>query len=390
MGSSLDILPPDITLIPVDKLSSLPVLPNALLPAPVDIPKKVFLPNQYFVLPGGLVFTDRKIPEAFDKPFKLPLDVSFSTHYFVNLHDLVQSFGTYNFSGARLRLEHSLINVDLFRKLIPRDYDDLSIFQYLEFGFPLGLAADFELCPVLKNHSSSYEYFSHIDNFISNELVFSGLTGPFCSSPFETVMTSPLMTATKKPSSRRAVFDASFSNFSLNMSTPERSYLGEDYEFSFPKIDDFAALILKLGRGCYMWKRDLSQFFLQLPLDPFDYDKVGFIWRGKLWFFTSYVWGCRHAGMNGQRVSTAVSTIHRLLGQSSYCIHKVVGCVDNCPHLSLNDDAAQLEPFNVLNYSDDFAGAEVKIGRADLSYKTLGSLLHELNILESFKKAVRQ
>ena len=56
-------------------------------------------------------------------------------------------------------------------------------------------------------------------------------------------MTSPLMTATKKPSSRRAVFDASFSNSSLNMSTPERSYLGEDYEFSFPKIDDFAALI---------------------------------------------------------------------------------------------------------------------------------------------------
>ena len=66
-------------------------------------------------------------------------------------------------------------------------------------------------------------------------------------SPFDDVMISPLMTSPKKPNSRRTVFDASFSDFSLNVNTPDKLYFGEEYEFSFPKLDDFAALILKNG-----------------------------------------------------------------------------------------------------------------------------------------------
>ena len=181
-----------------------------------------------------------------------------------------------------VKLEHNVINIDKFRELLPADFEDLSILQYLEFGFPIGLYDNYSLFPVLKNHSSSYSYFTHIDKFISKELLKTGLTGPFSSSPFDPVMTSPLMTAIKKPGSRRTVFDASFFDFSLNGNTPEKSYLDEDYEFTFPKVDDFASLISELGHGCYMWKRDLSRFFLQLPLDPLDYDKVAFVWRGSL------------------------------------------------------------------------------------------------------------
>ena len=124
------------------------------------------------------------------------------------------------------------------------------------------------------------------------------------------------MTSPKKPNSRRTVFDASFSEYSLNVNTPDKLYLGEEYEFSFPKLDEFSNSILKYGSGCFMWKRDLSRFFLQLPLDPLDYDKVGCVWRGQLLLFVSYVWGTRHAGMNGQRVTNAVSAIHRSIGQS--------------------------------------------------------------------------
>ena len=184
----------------------------------------------------------------------------------------------------------------------------------------------------------------------------TGLTGPFSSSPFDPIMTSPLMTAIKKPSSRRTVFDASFSDFSLNCNTPEKSYLYEDYEFSFPKVDDFASLISKLGKGCYMWKRDLSRFFLQLPLDPIDYDKVAFVLRGNLYFFTSFVWGCRHAGMNGQRVSTAIAAIHRSLGHQLQCNHKNTGCQHNCLHVTYPTESkeASSDPFNTLNYSEEY------------------------------------
>ena len=203
-------------------------------------------------------------------------------------------------------------------------------------------------------------------------------------------MISPHMTSPKKPNSRRTVFDASFSDFSLNVNTPDKLYLDEEYLFTFPKLDDFSQLILKYGSGCFLWKRDLSRFFLQLPLDPSDYDKTGCIWRGQLLFFTSYVWGTRHAGMNGQRVTNAVSTIHRSLGLSNYCNHKSKGCDPNCTHLtdSTLTDSSNCDPFNTLNYSDDFAGVQGSLERATLSFNTMGTLLSELGLTEAIDKAV--
>ena len=108
----------------------------------------------------------------------------------------------------------------------------------------------------------------------------------------------------------------------------------------------------------------MSRYFLQLKVDPIEYDKLGFVWRGSLYFFVSFVWGCRHAGYAGQWLTTAVSYIHSNLGFDT-----------------------SNEAFNILNYADDFAGAEVNADRAQLSFDTLGSLLSELGLIESTSKA---
>ena len=102
-------------------------------------------------------------------------------------------------------------------------------------------------------------------------------------------MISPIMTAPKNPSSRRPLFDASFGDYSLNENTPQKYYLGGPYTFKFPTVLNFAELVTQQGRGCLMYKRDLSRWFLQLPVDPAEYDKLGFIWRGKFWLWISYV-----------------------------------------------------------------------------------------------------
>ena len=114
--------------------------------------------------------------------------------------------------------------------------------------------------------------------------------------------------------SRRTVFDASFGLYSLNKNTPEESYHDSEYEFTFPKIDNLADIITQLGPGCYLWKRDLSRFYLQLKVDPYEYNKLGFVWRSKVYLFVSFVWGCRHAGYVGQWVTTAVAYILARLG----------------------------------------------------------------------------
>ena len=125
--------------------------------------------------------------------------------------------------------------------------------------------------------------------------------------------------------------------------------------------------------------------------------------------FTSYVWGTRHAGMNAQRVTNAVSCIHRSLGLTQSCIHRHDGCEPNCIHLiselksdtdtdTETDSSANAEPsvdissfntpFNILNYSDDFGGIEASFSRATLSFNVLGSLLSELGLSEASDKAV--
>ena len=203
-----------------------------------------------------------------------------------------------------------------------------------------------------------------MDNFIESELGKLGVTGPFESSPWESIMLSPLMTSHKKPDSRRTVFDASFGLYSLNKNTPEKCYNDSEYEFTFPTIDNFADIIAQLGPGCYLWKRDLSRFFLQLKIDPFEYDKLGFVWRSKLFLFVSFVWGCRHAGYAGQWLTTAVAYILAHIGL------ELTGFLYLC-----------------LNYADDFAGAELSRDRAQLSYESLGTLLTDIGLIESKSKA---
>ena len=189
---------------------------------PRDLKKGTFLKPLYYVLNNGQVFVDRLLPDPTEP---LTSDAKMSREYFINLHFSVSNHNNYNHLGARKALSHSKINIKKFRNLLPLNYDDRVVLQYFEFGFPLGLQEDFILKPVLKNHTSSYEYYSHVDKFVRKELKMGGMTGPFATSPFNNIMISPLMTSPKKPNSRRTVFDASFSEFLLNLNTSDIVHL---------------------------------------------------------------------------------------------------------------------------------------------------------------------
>ena len=173
------------------------------------------------------------------------------------------------------------------------------------------------------------------------------------------------MTAHKKPLARRTVFDASFGEGSLNGATPADMYMGEATKYTYPKIEDYRLMVLKAGQGSFMWKRDLSRFYLQLPLDPSEYDKVALVWRGLFFFFVALAFGLRHSGLQGQRVTDAVSWVLRRLG------------------LETGDSF-----FQVCNYVDDFGGVEETLSRANEAFEALGVLLDDLGLQESIKKAV--
>ena len=292
--------------------------------------------------------------------------------YFVALHKVTSAPGltypayTPNHRGARIPLQHTRLNIPRWRHHLI-GYENADIMQFLEFGFPIGLADDspVSLSPTLRNHGSSYQYFTYLDEFLSTGLERCELAGPFRVPPFPEVHVSPLMTAEKKPDSRRAVFDASFGVTSLNSCTPQDTYLSQPFSYDFPKIEDFKKIVIKCGAGSYCWKRDLSRYYLQLPVDPIEYPLLCFVWRSVMFFFCALMFGLRHAGLQGQKVTTAVTWIHRRLGL----------------------ETSIEEMFNSLNYSDDIGGCEKSLSRATESFTALGLLLTDLGLVESVSKA---
>ena len=337
------------------------VVPDFIVCKP-DIAKPEALKSFEVDITSNQKFTDRKLPPTSCNLVEHPI---FNRAYFLDLHQRVKVFDTNNYSGARIRLEHNNIKIDTFRQLLMKHtYPHMQLCQFVEYGFPLGLWSEAYLEPATRNHSSSYSYYSYLDKFVETELAKLGMTGPFDLSPRDKVMLSPMMTLHKKPSALRPVFDASFGLYSLNKNTPERTYHESEYEFSFPRIDDLADRIAELGPKCFLWKRDLSRYFLQLKIDPLEYDKLGFVWRGKLYFFTSFVWGTRHAGYAGQWLTSAVSFIHAQSGLD------LISCIFFC-----------------LNYADDFCGCELEFSRSGLSFIKLGQLLSDIGLSESKAKA---
>ena len=113
------------------------------------------------------------------------------------LYIIVSSFGNFNFNGARIPLTHTKIKINKFRELLPKHFNDLGLLQYLEFGFPLGLVEDHILHPSHQNHSSSYDFYTHIDKFVMNEICEGGLSGPLNSVPFDQFMIFSVMQFTR-------------------------------------------------------------------------------------------------------------------------------------------------------------------------------------------------
>ena len=363
-GAPLSIIEPSLPFVDedffADSLESRPAEP---------LVKTSSLPEIDVHLPGNMVFKDRILPRSQHEAIP---NLQYSMDYFVALSSMSSSSGhswpagTPNYCGARIKLAHSSLNIARWRHYLV-GYSEPEIAWYLEYGFPLGLQDD--PAPVLvsaqTNHGSSYQYYTSIDKFIKTGLQKCDLVGPFRTSPFEQFHVSPLMTAPKKPSSRRPVFDASFGEHSLNNNTPSDHYLGQPMEYAYPRVEDFKRLILTKGSSCYIWKRDLSRFFLQIPLCPVDYPKVMFVWRQLIFFFAGLMFGLTKSGYQGQRVTNAVTWMHQRLG--------------------LETDAEEM--FSSMNYSDDIGGAESTLCRAEASFTALGKLFEELGLEESLDKA---
>jgi hypothetical protein len=195
------------------------------------------------------------VPAKFNWPPQLGLDYK----SIVANHKAINSSGLPNFLGVRIPVKTKL-KIANWRSLLSH-YNDYTICDFLEFGFPVGYSSDSLPHPSGINHKGGLNYADHVDEFISKEVSLGAALGPFNSNPlFLPLQLSALNTVEKHDSmERRIILDLSFpEGSSVNAGIVKGEYLGKLWDLTYPTIGDFSAMIQAKGKNCLLYKRDLK------------------------------------------------------------------------------------------------------------------------------------
>ena len=193
----------------------------------------------------------------------------------------------------------------------------------------------------------------HIDQYLSEELKYGAIYGPFKQLPFP-VHISPLMTRPKQNTDkRRTIMDLSWpEGASINSAIHKFKYLDTYFSLSYPSIDHIVQEVKKLGPGSLLYKLDISRAFRHLRIDPGDIDLLGILHQD-LFLDGSLPFGFRLGSGIFERSSDAIRFIMKKHNHNA-----------------------------LLNYIDDlvYIGLPSKIHQ---SYQFLLSLLKDLEVSDS-------
>ena len=177
-----------------------------------------------------------------------------------------------------------------------------------------------------------------------------------CTSKPLKICPSPMMTR-EKPNAphRRVIIDLSFpQGKSVNAGIPKDQYLGTPFILKLPTVDTITDQIKVLGRGCKLYKVDISRAFRHVKLDPKEYDLLG-LHHERYYVDTCLPFGYRNGSALFQRLS---NTVHHIMCQRHY---------------------------DVINYIDDILGIGLP-SQIDTSFDALRQILRELGLQISDKK----
>ena len=286
--------------------------------------------------------------------------VSYSQKNLLQLFETVYSSGVPNFNGCRIPIPFHKFNIPMWRSELI-GYDDKIICDFLEFGFPL----DFDKSIALnteerRNHKGARDYPEVISQYINDEVKKCRIAGPFDTNPFSIpIMISPLNSVPKSSSDeRRIIVDLSWPQGwgSVNSGISKEFYLEQKIELHYASVEDVCQMVLEIGKGATIYKRDLRQAYRQFPVDPADYYLLGYFWENSYFFDTVLAMGQRNAGVGCSRVTRAVMYIH---GKGGY---------------------------KGISYLDDLIGVTHPAYGWE-AYEHLGILLSKLGLTENVPKA---
>ena len=270
----------------------------------------------------------------------------------------VSRSGVPNYQGCRIPIPHSKLNISVWREKLV-GYADYAVCDLLEFGFPLDYKGDNLDFSSRRNHKGARDHAVFVSGYLERECRLGRMAGPFLTNPFPVpMMVSPINTVPKDdPSERRVIVDLSWPpGRSVNFGISKEFYLDTLIDLRYASVEDVCKMVMEVGRGACIYKRDLRHAYRQLPIDPGDYRYLGYYWEGHYYHDTVLVMGQRNAGMACARTTDAVCFIH------------------------------ETEGHRATNYLDDLIGVAPPLLAVE-EYEKLGKLLHELGLEENKPKA---
>ena len=200
----------------------------------------------------------------------------------------------------------------------------------IKYGFPLDFDRKTHIVSEEINHKSATQYPSHVDFYLEEEIRHGAMLGSFPEPPIHNLHTSPFMTRDKSSSDkRRVIIDLSWLlGNSVNSGVTPDKYLDTDFVLTYPSIDNITDQVLHLGRGCKIFKVDISRAFCHVPIYPRDLDLLGLHW-GSYFLDFSLPFRFKHRSSIFQKISDSVRFIMKKEG------HQVWNYIDDFLCISL-------------------------------------------------------
>ena len=280
----------------------------------------------------------------------------------VKANELVKASGKPNFQQCKIQVPSGL-NLQFWEQN-RQECGDENLVEFMRYGFPISFEGKQIPDRQCNNHKGARLFDKEIDSYLAEEVRLGAILGPFKKPPFKgNLVISPLNSCPKKDSAeRRIIADMSYPKMSpeasINGGIDKYHYLGEKISLRYPSVDNLVQVIREKGNGCALFKRDLKRAYRQFPVDPGDLNLLGYSWKGQLYVDRMLVMGLRSAAYVCQRVTNAAAML------------------------------AKRQGIQIINYLDDFAGAETW-EHADAAFDKLGKLLEDGGLQESSNKACR-
>ena len=240
-----------------------------------------------------------------------------------------------------------------------RNYHDKEIIELLKYGFPVECEVKGKM-QVPRNHAGARDFPDEISKYIEQELDKGTLIGPFDENPFgEAARFLPMNTRPKKDSSKkRVILDLSHpQGESINLGINKDRYRGQEVELKLPGLDALVELILKKGRGCKIFRRDLAGAYKQVPVCLGEIHLLGYTHLGKFYYDLTLPMGLKNSAYLCQKVTDMLIYLF------------------------------QQEGFDGTNYLDDLAATELE-ALAEQAYYVMADILEQAGALEAWEKAI--